>query len=88
VQPGNGIAVAGGVLGIVAVVLSVIPFIDFLSVVLGVLAIIFGAIGNGRAATLAGSGRGMAITGIVCGSVALLISIFFIAAIYTSVYFH
>jgi hypothetical protein len=86
VSEGNGIAVAGGVLGIVAVATSFIPFVDFLSVVVGALAVIFGFIGNGRANRLGGAGKGMAITGIVCGIIAIAISLLFIAVVYSIVY--
>jgi hypothetical protein len=77
----NGIAIAAGVCGIVAVVLCWIPFVDYVSIVLGVLAIIFGILGVRRADAY-GSGRGMAITGIVCGSVGLTIAFLFLLLIY------
>ena len=77
----NGIAIAAGVCGIVAIVLCWIPFVDYLSVVLGVLAIILGIIGVRRADAF-GSGRAMAITGIVCGSVGLAIAFLFLLLIY------
>jgi hypothetical protein len=80
----NGIAIAAGVCGIIAVVLCWIPFIDYLSIVLGVLAIIFGVLGVRRADAY-GSGRGMAITGIVCGSVGLAIAFLFLLLIYAVV---
>ncbi|SFM17753.1 hypothetical protein SAMN04487943_10982 [Gracilibacillus orientalis] len=41
-QEGNGLAVAGLVLGIIGVVLNIIPFIPY---ILGVLAVIFGIVG-------------------------------------------
>jgi hypothetical protein len=82
----NGIAVAGGVVGIIALVTAFIPFIDFVSIVLGILAIIFGAVGNGRAARMGGQSRGMAITGIVCGIIAVAISVLFIIAVYSTYY--
>jgi hypothetical protein len=82
VAPTNGAGVTGGVLGIIAVVLSFVPFIDFIAVVLGVLAIIFGAVGVGRANRMGGIGKGMAITGVVCGIVALVISLLFLIAVY------
>ena len=63
-QPGNGIGIAGGVCGIVAVVLCWIPFVDYVSIVLGALAIIFGALGVRNANAHGGAGKGMAITGI------------------------
>jgi hypothetical protein len=82
---GNGLGIAGGVCGIVAVVLCWIPFVDYVSVVLGVLAIIFGALGLRNANAHGGGGRGLAITGIVTGIVAVVISILFLAVIYTAV---
>ena len=48
---------------------------------LGVLAIIFGILGVRRADAY-GSGRGMAITGIVCGAVGLAIAFLFLLLIY------
>ena len=64
-QEGNGLAVAGMVLGIVALVLCWIPF---LCQILALLGIIFGALGIGRANKI-GKGKGMAIAGLVCGVV-------------------
>ena len=83
--PGNGIGIAGGVCGIVAVVLCWIPFVDYVSIVLGALAIIFGALGIRHANTYGGGGKGMAITGVVTGIVALVISILFLAIVYAAV---
>jgi hypothetical protein len=80
----NRIAVAAGVCGIIAVVLCWIPFVDYLSIVLGVLAIIFGIVGLRRADAY-GSGRAMAITGIVCGAVGLAIAFLFLLLIYAVV---
>ncbi len=80
----NGIAIAAGVCGIIAVVLCWIPFVDYVSIILGVLAIIFGIIGIRRADAY-GSGRGMAVTGIVCGSVGLAIAFLFLLLIYAVV---
>jgi hypothetical protein len=78
----NGIAIAAGVCGIIAVVLSWIPFVDYISIVLGALAIILGIVGLRRADGY-GSGKGMAITGIVCGSVGLAIAFLFLLLIYS-----
>jgi hypothetical protein len=77
--------IAGGVCGIVAVVLCWVPFIDYLSIILGALAIIFGALGIRHANTHGGGGKGMAITGVVTGIVALVISVLFLAVVYTAV---
>jgi hypothetical protein len=84
-QQGNGIGIAGGVCGIVAVVLCWIPFVDYISIILGALAIIFGALGVRHANTHGGAGKGMAITGIVTGIVALVIAVLFLAVVFTAV---
>jgi hypothetical protein len=73
------------VCGIVAVVLCWIPFVDYVSVVLGALAIIFGTLGIRHANARGGGGKGMAITGLVTGIVALVISVLFLAIIYAAV---
>jgi hypothetical protein len=83
--PGNGLGIAGGVCGIVAVVLCWIPFVDYISIVLGALAIIFGSIGIRHANAQGGGGKGMAITGVVTGIVALVISVLFLAIVYAAV---
>jgi hypothetical protein len=82
---GNGIGIAAGVCGIIAVALCWIPFVDFVSIVLGALAIIFGALGIRRANQYGGAGKGMAITGIVCGIVGLAIALIFLLLIYALV---
>src|SRR5947209_1955294 len=82
VQQSNGAAVAGGVLGIIALVLAFIPFIDFIAIVMGVLALVFGIVGNNRARQLGGNGRGMALTGIICGIIAVVLSALFLILVY------
>jgi hypothetical protein len=82
---GNGIGVAAGVCGIIAVALCWIPFIDYISIVLGTLAIIFGVIGVRNANRIGGAGKGMAITGIICGIVGLAIALIFLLLIYALV---
>src|SRR5579884_4062159 len=76
-RPGNGIAIAAMVCGIVGLVFCWIPVVDIISIILGALGIVFGFIGNNRARELGGSGRGMAITGIVCGIIAIALSVLF-----------
>ncbi len=81
----NGIGVAAGVCGIVSVALCWIPFVDYLSIVLGALAIIFGVIGVRNANRYGGAGKGMAVAGIVCGVVGLAIALIFLWLIYALV---
>ncbi|MBV8196212.1 MAG: DUF4190 domain-containing protein [Candidatus Dormibacteraeota bacterium] len=75
-SPGNGIATAAGVIGIVSVLLSALLYP---TIVGAPLAISFGVVGLSRANRLGGRGKGMAITGIVCGAVAAVISIIVLA---------
>ena len=71
-QQGNGLAVAGMVLGIIAIVLCWVPFLDQ---VLALLAIIFGAIGTGKANKIGGKGKGMAVAGLIMGIIAMILGI-------------
>jgi hypothetical protein len=62
------IALAGGVIGIVAIVLALGPFVSYGAFLLGLIAIILGAVG------LHSSRPGWAITGIVLGVLAILLA--------------
>ena len=72
--PGNGLATAGMVLGIVGLVLTATVVLWFIGLVLALLAVIFGAIGL-RRANETGSGRGQAVTALVLGIIALVLGI-------------
>ncbi len=65
-------AVAALVLGIVAVVLSFIPCASIIGLPCAILGIIFGALGINQA-NKTGEGKGMAIAGLVCSIVSILI---------------
>lgn len=73
----NGLGVTALVLGIVSIVLSWIPVFGL---ILGTLALIFGAIGHQRARKAEADNPGMAITGIVLGAVTTVIGVGMIAA--------
>jgi hypothetical protein len=75
VQRGNGIATAALTCGIIGTLVAWIPFIVVVGIALGVLALVFGIKGMRRSTTV-GSGRGIAIAGIVMGGLTLLISVF------------
>lgn len=68
-QQGNGLAVAGLVLGILGVVFLWIPVLGWILALLG---LIFGAIGNGKANKIGGKGKGMAMAGLVLGILGLI----------------
>jgi hypothetical protein len=62
-RPGNGMAIAALVLGIVSLALFCVLYV---SLPCGILAIVFGIVGRSRARAGA-SGGGMATAGLVCG---------------------
>ena len=70
-QPGNGLAVASLVLGLVSIVFMCIWYI---AVPCGILAIVFGAVGRAKA-NQGASGGGMAVAGLICGLVGLFLPI-------------
>jgi hypothetical protein len=79
-QKGNGFAVAALVLGIVALVFCWIPFLNVLSIILGLIGLGLGV--PGLIGSLRGrrSGKGMAITGLVLSVVAMIAAVAISAA--------
>jgi hypothetical protein len=77
----NGLAVASLVLGILGVVLF---WTVWGGVILGVLAIVFGAVGRGRA-NRGAPNKGMATAGLVLGIVGLVGSILFVILVVNAV---
>jgi hypothetical protein len=75
--PNNPLATPGMVLGIVGLSISWIPFLGILSLPLGILATVFGAIAFSKATKLGGLKKSHAVTGIVCGAVTLAIWLLF-----------
>ncbi|MFF1277413.1 DUF4190 domain-containing protein [Streptomyces marokkonensis] len=72
--PSNGLGVAGLVLGIIsAAVFCVWP----VAILLGVLAVIFGGIGRGKAHRGEATNAGQALAGIICGAVGAALGIAF-----------
>ncbi|MGC0329217.1 hypothetical protein RKD23_002207 [Streptomyces sp. SAI-170] len=72
-QPSNGMGTSGLVLGIIGVVCSLTFFLWFFGVVLGILAIIFGAVGRGKAKRGEATNKGAATAGLVLGIVATVL---------------
>jgi hypothetical protein len=84
---GNGMAVAGMVLGIIGFVFSFIPCAWVLGMLLGIKGVIFSGIGLGHAAKV-GQGKGMAVTGLIMSILAIIwapIWIFLLMALLFSV---
>ncbi len=74
---GNVLATAGGVIGIVGAVLSLIPFLGiFIGLSAGLVAVIFGSIGLGSGGP-AHVGRGMAVTGVLLGLLTVVFRLLF-----------
>ncbi|MEV7421932.1 MULTISPECIES: DUF4190 domain-containing protein [unclassified Streptomyces] len=81
-SPANGMGVAALVLGII----SVVGFCFWgLSVILGVLALIFGIIGRRRAGRGEANNGGMALAGIILGTIGAVIGAAFLALIIAGV---
>lgn len=74
VKTSNGLATAALVIGIIAVIGSVIPVLNIGSVVLAIVAFIFALIGMSRAKKANGVGLGMAVTGIFLAVATVIIT--------------
>ncbi|MEU3661984.1 DUF4190 domain-containing protein [Streptomyces sp. NPDC032940] len=73
-MPSNGMGTAGLVLGIVgAIVFCLWP----LAIVLGILGVIFGAVGRGKARTGEATNPGQALAGIICGAAGIVLGMGF-----------
>ncbi|MCQ0023465.1 DUF4190 domain-containing protein [Streptomyces somaliensis DSM 40738] len=72
-QPSNGLGTAGLVLGIIGIVCNLTVALWLVGVVLGILAIIFGAIGRGKANRGEATNRGAAMAGLVTGIISAVL---------------
>ncbi|MFJ3666706.1 hypothetical protein ACIPSE_09660 [Streptomyces sp. NPDC090106] len=71
-MPENGMGTAGLVLGVLsAIVFCLWP----LAIVLGVLGVIFGAVGRGKAKRGVSTNAGQALAGIICGAVGIVLGV-------------
>jgi hypothetical protein len=71
----NGLGIAALVLGIIGSVSGLIPFLFWLAGILGVIALILGLAGRGRAKRGEASNKGVATFGAVLGLVSLILSV-------------
>lgn len=72
----SGLGITGMVLGIIAVSIAWIPFLNVVALIVGIIAIVFGAIAMYQTIAKGHLGKGMAIAGLVLGIVA--VALFFI----------
>ncbi|MCC5033017.1 DUF4352 domain-containing protein [Streptomyces sp. WAC 00631] len=73
--PRNGLGTAALILGIIGVVMGVIPFMFWLGGILGIIALILGLSGRGKAKRGEATNKGTATAGAVLGPVAVVLSV-------------
>lgn len=71
-KPRNGMGVAALIFGILALLTCWLPGVGL---VLGILAIVFGIVGRGRANRLQATNKGVATTGLVLGILSLIVNV-------------
>jgi hypothetical protein len=76
--PTNALAITSFVIGIVALLLCWIPLLDL---VLAAPAFILGILGLSRANSTGGSGKGLAIAGLVLGAISIAVTLLVLIAI-------
>ncbi|GAB3452433.1 DUF4190 domain-containing protein [Actinophytocola sediminis] len=80
VPPTNGMGVASLVLGIVGLLFSFLPWIGVLAWPMVILGTIFGGVGISKAGRTPGMPKGLAIAGLVCSLVGLVICVLWASA--------
>lgn len=79
----NGFGLTALITGTVGLVFGLLPLTGFwLGVLLGLVAIVFGVLGRGRARRGEATNGGQALAGLICGALALLAGIAYIAAFF------
>jgi len=74
-QPRNGYGVTALVLAIVGLVFGLVPFTGFLAIMCGGTSVLFGLLGLGRVRRHEANNKGMTITGLILGALALLLGV-------------
>jgi hypothetical protein len=77
-KPPKGFAVTALVLGIIGLVFSLTPIGIGVGLICDILGIIFGAVGITKAKRGQAGGKGMAMAGLVCGIIGIVMVIFWI----------
>jgi hypothetical protein len=85
VQPKNGLGITSLVLAIVGLLSVWVPFVNIVSIVLGLVAITIGFLGRGRVKRGTANNGGVAVAGILLGALAIIVGLAFIA-IWTTVW--
>jgi hypothetical protein len=78
--PQNGLGTAGFVLGLVGLLFSFIPLIGIIAWPLVLLGLVFSGVGLARARAGRATNQGLAVAGLVCSAVGLLVCILYAAA--------
>ena len=76
----NGLGTAGFVLGLIGLIFSPIPIVGVIAWPLVILGLIFSLIGLSRANRRVASNKGLAVAGVVCSAVGLVMCILWVAA--------
>lgn len=74
-QARNGLGTAALILGIIGALSGLVPFFFWLAGILGVIALVMGLAGRGRAKRGGATNKGVALTGAVLGLVSLILSV-------------
>jgi hypothetical protein len=69
---GKGMGIAGMILGIVAIIVSFVPCFGFWAIVLAVVGLVLSVVSMSQAKK-AGASKGMAIAGLICSILAIII---------------
>lgn len=84
-KPSNGLAVSGFIVALIGFILSLIPFVGTVSWVLSPIGLILSAVGIVVAGRRFGSGRGLAITGVILGVLGIIMCILYTAVFVSAV---
>lgn len=77
--PRNGFGTAGFVLGVIALVFSILPGIGLLTIPLAVLGVVFSLVGNDQVQKGTATNRGLTIAGLVTSLIAAAIALAWLA---------
>ncbi|GLY01039.1 MULTISPECIES: DUF4190 domain-containing protein [Actinoplanes] len=76
--PQNGFGITGMVLGIVSIVTACCPY---LGILLGGIGLVFGFLGKKKVSTGYANNNGVALAGIICSAIGLVLSIIILVAL-------